>query len=51
MDLGIEGSLRHQASPSYTNISLMNAGNLIFLGELHSKSAAARPGRGCAGCS
>ncbi|NUP99169.1 MAG: hypothetical protein HUU35_04845, partial [Armatimonadetes bacterium] len=30
---GVEGSLRHRVTPSYTNIALMNAGNLILLGE------------------
>jgi hypothetical protein len=33
MKYGIEGCLRHQVGPSYTNIALMNAGNLIRLGE------------------
>ncbi|MBP5320808.1 MAG: hypothetical protein J6334_07445, partial [Kiritimatiellae bacterium] len=29
----IEGCLRHRVSPAYTNIAIMNAGNLILLGE------------------
>ena len=34
VDLGVEGCLRHRVSPSYTNIALMNASNLILLGEV-----------------
>lgn len=33
IDFAIEGLLRHRVPPSYTNIALMNAGNLIMLGE------------------
>ena len=32
--LSAEGSLRHLVPASYTNISLLNAGNLVVLGEL-----------------
>lgn len=33
LELAIEGCLRHEVPPSYTNIALMNAQNLILLGE------------------
>jgi len=33
LKLGVQGSLRHKVQPSYSNIALMNAGNLILLGE------------------
>ena len=33
LDYSVEGCLRHKVSPSYTNISIMNAQNLVLLGE------------------
>lgn len=33
LDLSVEGCMRRRVSPSYTNIAIMNAGNLIILGE------------------
>lgn len=33
LEFGGEGLLRHRVNESYTNIALMNAGNLILLGE------------------
>lgn len=33
MAYGLEGCLRHRVASSYTNIALMNAGNLVLLGE------------------
>ena len=31
--LGVEGCLRHRVPTDYTNIAILNAGNLIVLGE------------------
>lgn len=33
LDFAVEGCLRHRVRPGYTNIALMNAQNLILLGE------------------
>lgn len=44
LDLGVQGSLRHKVRSSYTNIALMNAGNLILLGEALGKPDVAREG-------
>ena len=44
LELGIEGCKRHRVRESYTNIALMNAGNLILLGEGLANAAAAREG-------
>jgi hypothetical protein len=33
LDPAVQASLTHQVAPSYTNIALMSAGNLIVLGE------------------
>lgn len=33
LDYSVEGCLRHKVSSSYTNISIMNAQNLVLLGE------------------
>lgn len=40
----VEGCLRHRVPSSYTNISLMNAANLILLGEMLGNPDAAREG-------
>ncbi|MFA7006726.1 MAG: hypothetical protein WC429_21980, partial [Verrucomicrobiia bacterium] len=39
LELAGEGLLRHRVTESYTNIALMNAGNLILLGEAMGKPA------------
>jgi len=44
MDYGVEGCLRHRVSTSYTNIAILNAGNLISLGELLDRSDATEEG-------
>ena len=44
LDLSVEGSMRHHVPPSYSNISLMNAGNLILLGETLGDTNAASEG-------
>ena len=44
LDLGVEGSMRHHVAPSYSNIALMNAGNLILLGEALGHTNAANEG-------
>lgn len=33
LDYAVQGSIGHRVPPSYTNIALMNAGNLVLLGE------------------
>lgn len=33
MEFSVQGCLRHRVSPAYTNIAIMNAGNLILMGE------------------
>jgi hypothetical protein len=44
LELGAEGCRRHRVRENYTNIALMNAGNLILLGETLEKPAIAREG-------
>lgn len=44
MDLSVEGCLRHRVPTSYTNIAILNAGNLIGLGESLERSDAADDG-------
>lgn len=44
IELGIEGLLRHRVPPSYTNIALMNAGDLIMLGEAFDRPEVAEEG-------
>jgi hypothetical protein len=44
LELAGEGLLRHRVTESYTNIALMNAGNLILLGEAMDKPALADEG-------
>ena len=44
LELGAEGCRRHKVRESYTNIALMNAGNLILLGEALDKPEYAREG-------
>ncbi len=40
----VEGCMRHKVGPAYTNIALMNAGNLILLGETLGKPDVAKEG-------
>ena len=50
-ELAIKGSLSHCVRSSYTNIALMNAVNLVLLGEAYGlvrKDRRARPGRAAA---
>ena len=42
--LGVEGCLRHRVPTDYTNIAILNAGNLIVLGERLDRADAAREG-------
>lgn len=44
LELGAEGCRRHRVRENYTNIALMNAGNLILLGEALGKPDVAREG-------
>jgi len=44
MEYGVEGCLRHRVRTSYTNIAVLNASNLILLGELFGRSDAAEEG-------
>lgn len=44
LDYAVEGALRHRVPPSYTNIALMNAGNLILLGEALDRPDVTREG-------
>ena len=44
MEYGIEGCLRHIVPASYTNIAILNAGNLIALGEMLERPDAAEEG-------
>lgn len=44
LELGAEGCRRHKVRESYTNIALMNAGDLILLGEALGKPEIAREG-------
>jgi len=45
LDYGIQGALRHRVPASYTNIALMNAGNLILLGEALDRPDVSAEGR------
>lgn len=45
LDRAVEGCLRHRVPPAYTNITLMNAGNLILLGEALGRPEVAAEGR------
>ncbi|MGO9113501.1 MAG: hypothetical protein ACLP9L_30080 [Thermoguttaceae bacterium] len=42
--LGVEGCLRHRVPTDYTNIAILNAANLIVLGERLDRADAAREG-------
>jgi hypothetical protein len=44
MEHGVEGCLRHRVRTNYTNIAVLNASNLILLGELFDRPDAAREG-------
>jgi hypothetical protein len=44
LDYGVEGCLRHRVPTTYTNIALLNAGNLIVLGEALQRPEAAAEG-------
>jgi hypothetical protein len=44
MTFGIEGSMRHRVRTSYTNIALLNAANLIGLGEAFDRPEVAAEG-------
>lgn len=44
LELGIEGLKRHRVAENYTNIALMNAGDLILLGEMLANTTAAEEG-------
>jgi len=44
LEFATEGCLRHRVSESYTNIALMNAGDLILLGEAFDKPKVADEG-------
>ncbi len=44
LELAAEGCRRHRVSPSYTNIALMNAANLVLLGEGLGQDAVAAEG-------
>ncbi|MEE8452040.1 MAG: hypothetical protein V3R99_09005, partial [Thermoguttaceae bacterium] len=44
LDHALEGCLRHRVTTSYTNIAILNAGNLILLGELLDRPDAAVEG-------
>ena len=44
LELSTEGCLRHRVATSYTNIALLNAGNLIALGETLERTDAAEEG-------
>jgi hypothetical protein len=45
IELGIEGSLRHHVRTNYTNIALLNASNLVLLGEVMNRPDVAAEGR------
>ena len=45
LDYAVEGCLRHRVPESYTNIALMNAENLILLGEALEKPEIAQEGQ------
>lgn len=44
LEYSSQGCLRHQVQPSYSNIAIMNAGDLILLGEALEKPAVAAAG-------
>ncbi len=44
LDFAVQGCLRHKVDPSYSNIAIMNAGDLILLGEVLGKPEAANEG-------
>lgn len=44
LEFSLEGLMRHKVSESYTNIALMNAGDLILLGEALDKPKVAEEG-------
>jgi hypothetical protein len=44
LDYSLEGCLRHRVATSYTNIAMLNAGNLIVLGEALGRPEAAEEG-------
>lgn len=44
LDHGVEGLLRHRVNESYTNIALMNAGNLLITGEALGRADAVAEG-------
>ena len=44
LDHGVQGLLRHRVNESYTNIALMNAGNLLLLGEALGRADVAAEG-------
>jgi hypothetical protein len=43
--LGVEGCLRHRVPTEYTNIAILNAGNLIVLGEQFDRTDTVQEGR------
>lgn len=45
MEYAVQGCLRHSVGASYTNIALMNAYNLVLLGQLLGQPKAAEEGR------
>ncbi len=45
LEYAVEGCLRHRVPPAYTNITLMNASNLILLGEALERADALAEGR------
>ena len=45
MELAAEGCLRHRVRPGYTNIALMNAQNLLLLGQALGKVALSKEGQ------
>ncbi|MGI5819364.1 MAG: hypothetical protein ACOX9R_14850 [Armatimonadota bacterium] len=45
LEYAVEACLRHRVPPAYTNITLMNAGNLILLGEALGRPEAVAEGR------
>jgi hypothetical protein len=44
LEFSVQGCLRHKVQPSYSNIAIMNAGNLILLGEALGKREVADEG-------
>jgi len=46
MEYGLEGCLRHRVPTTYTNIAILNAGNVIVLGELLGRQDAVDEGYG-----